>query len=406
MDDAILSVGGLMWSLREACEFTLVTAGGRSNFTSYHMMERDFFDVQHVSALRSAESALVMRLLGGRHLDLGLSEAPLRYQDGNWSLDWFKRHRKIIGGFIGHSGFEDEIDVWACAIERVLLESQAEEIWMPLGIGGHADHELSRNACLRVLSRQPLLATQKAVYLYQDVPYANALPLHTQQIVHALTDRGARLEQRLEDVSDAFEAKLRLLSIYGSQFKMSYMTPKVEAAARHASLGGDRQFECLYRVLRSPGLVDPFQVYSGRQVVEELTAHLAPWYSRNRLAQRVRILAPVPVGRWREDLEFLLEMFPNATLEFHVAAHNLAETERLVSPRIEVRPVQGEARDWLLRLLKLAVSQPCPTVVLPGEERAAAGRAAALLCPFSDTLVGTRMTHFTRALRMVSASPA
>lgn len=404
MDDAILSVGGLMWSLRESCEFTLVTAGGRSNFTSYYMMERDYFDVKKVTELRNAESALVMRLLGGQHVDLGLSEAPLRYNDGNWTLDWFRRHRKAIGAFIGHCGTDGELEAWAGAIEQVVLGSQADEIWMPLGIGSHADHELTRNACLRVLTRRPSLVGGCAVFLYQDVPYASSFPAHTPQILRALTEAGGEVQERLEDVAGAMEGKLRLLSIYGSQFKMSYMGPKVEAAARLASPDGGGQFERLYRVWRTPEAVEPIRMYSGRRLVEELAARLAPWYGRNRLAPRLRILSPVPLGRWEEDLPVLLAAFPRATLEVHVSEINFAESQRLTSPRIEVRTVLGTGRGWLRRLLRLALARPAPIVILPGEARQIAGQAARLICILSDTLVGTRMTHLTLALQRVASS--
>src|SRR5207249_10597379 len=43
VDDAVLSVGGTMWVRREACEFLLVTVSGRSNFTSYYYLDREFF---------------------------------------------------------------------------------------------------------------------------------------------------------------------------------------------------------------------------------------------------------------------------------------------------------------------------------------------------------------------------
>ena len=404
MDDAILSVGGLMWSLRDSCDFTLATVGGRSNFTSYYMMERDFFDVRRVTNLRTAESALVMRLLGGKHIDMGLPEAPLRYHDGNWTLEWFKRHRKAIGAFIGHSGTEDELELWSNAIERLIRDSEAEEIWMPLGIGSHADHELTRNACLRVLERLTELTSRRAVFLYQDVPYASTFPWHTEQVVRALTEAGGMLERRLEDVADAFADKLRLLSIYGSQFKMSYMTPKVEATARLSSRGADGQVECLYRLSRVPNAVDLFHAYSGRQIVEDLAIRLTPWYRRNRLAPRIRILSPLSIGRWEQDLGILLNAFPKATLEIHVAEGNLAETEHLISQRIEVRSVKGVRRAWLLRALRLAVAWPNPTILLPGEARAVMARAARLLWLPSDTLIGPRMTHLILALERVNGS--
>ena len=85
VDDAVLSVGGTMWARRHQCEFLLVTVAGRSNFTSYYYMDRDYFDVARVSALRRAEADLFVRSLGGRHLALAETEAPLRYRDGNWT---------------------------------------------------------------------------------------------------------------------------------------------------------------------------------------------------------------------------------------------------------------------------------------------------------------------------------
>lgn len=399
MDDAILSVGGLMWSLRKSCEFTLVTVGGRSNFTSYYVMRREFFDIDKVSQLRKAESNIVMQLLGGKHVDLALSEAPLRYRDGNWKLDWFKQHRKSVGGFIGHSTTDRDIESWAVPLEQALAETEADEIWMPLGIGGHADHELTRNACLRILARKPTLASDQAIYFYQDVPYVNSFRAHASQLLCVLRDAGAQLDQRLEDVSQAFDAKLRLLSIYGSQFKMSYMAPKVDAAARHASTGNGRHFECLYRLFGAPRAIDPFQLYSGRQFVEELAVRLVPWYARNRLARHIRIISPMAAGRWGLDVGLLLDLFPNATLELHVSEDNLAETEELLSPRVEVQPVHGRNSAWLRRVLKLSVSRPYPMIVLPGESRGKAGHAIKLLCPLADTVVGTRMTHLMLALQ-------
>src|SRR5262249_55274641 len=93
MDDAALSVGGIMWLRRIKCEFTVLSLAGVSNFTSYYESGRDFFDIAEVTALRKAESTLFLKHVGGHHLTLNLLEAPLRYQNGQWTLDWFGRHR-------------------------------------------------------------------------------------------------------------------------------------------------------------------------------------------------------------------------------------------------------------------------------------------------------------------------
>ncbi len=401
MDDAILSVGGLMWSLRESCEFMLVTVGGRSNFTSYYMLERDFFDVQRVSALRKAESALVMRLLGGHHADLGLPDAPLRYHDGSWTLDWFKQHRRVISASIGCTPSALQVDAWTGAIQRAVAQAEAEEIWMPLGIGGHADHEMTRNACLRALARIPGIADQCQIFLYQDVPYASRFPWHTPQVLRALTEAGAALEPRLENIADAFEAKLRLLAIFGSQFKMSYMAPRVEEAARMASVSGEGRSEILFRLARMPGAVDSFAVYSARGTVEEIANRLAPWLRRHQSTQRLRILTPVPVGSWADDLSLLLEVFPRATIEVHVAKKNRAETDSLTSPRIEVHSVEGSAAAWMLRLLRHMFERSSPLIVFTGVGRPAVSRLMAVVCAVFDTLAATTMTHLVMAIKRV-----
>lgn len=405
MDDAILSVGGLMWSLRDTCDFTLATVGGRSNFTSYYVMEREFFNVQRISELRRAESSLAMRLLGGRHVDMQQAEAPLRYREGDWSLDWFKRHRRAIGGFIGHCADAGEIDAWTAAIAQIVGDTEAEEIWMPLGVGDHADHELTRNACLRALSQQPNILNRCKVFLYQDVPYASRFPKHTEQIVQAISEAGGTLEQELVCIDEAFEAKLRLLSIFGSQFKMSYMTPMVDGAARAAGSGGEGRYECRYEITRVPTFVDPIRMYSGRKYVEELSEKVEPWYRQHRLSRRIRIFCPIPIGRWANDLSILLSAFPNAVLEVHVSDKNLEETTALVSPRIDVRQVRGSSMAaWGWQIARIALSRPSPMFLLLGEGREPFERLISAICFMSDTFVGPRMTHVVLALQKIAST--
>src|SRR5262245_19003130 len=95
-DDAILSVGGTMWQRRNVCDFTVATIASRSNFTSYFFLNRDFFSIAEVSALRAEEGALAARLLGGKYIAVGQAEATLRYRDGDWSLDWFREHELSV----------------------------------------------------------------------------------------------------------------------------------------------------------------------------------------------------------------------------------------------------------------------------------------------------------------------
>ena len=132
-DDAVLSLGGTLWARRAACEFTIATLASRSNFTSYFCSDRNFFEADTVSALRAAEGALAARLLGGRYLALGLEEATLRYSDGDWSVDWFKRHGVAVRASIGRQYREDELRRWTERVRQCLSTNNFEEVWIPIG---------------------------------------------------------------------------------------------------------------------------------------------------------------------------------------------------------------------------------------------------------------------------------
>ena len=176
--------------------------------------DRDFFDVARVSALRAAESRLALRLVHGEHCALDEVEAPLRLRGGDWTLDWYRAHRKLVDAFVMHAAPDDEIESWATAMRRVLRSTDADEIWLPLGVGSHVDHELARNACLRALARIPDLERRVPLYFYQEVPYAAQFPHHTARIVDSLSAAGAKLERCVTDISQSLEAKTRLASVY------------------------------------------------------------------------------------------------------------------------------------------------------------------------------------------------
>ena len=402
MDDAVLSVGGVMWARRGECEFTVVTIAGQSNFTSYYYLDRDYFNVERVSALRAAESRLAMRLLGGRHQTLNELEAPLRFQPGNWTLEWYRHHRKLVDAFIGHRASEGEVESWALRLVQLLRDTQAAEIWLPLGVGSHTDHELTRDAWLRALTRLPHFAPRTSLYFYQDVPYATQFPDHTSAIVRALTAAGAVLETRPDDIGASLEAKLRLVSIFASQFKPSYMAALIDKSARQASPSGKGHYELRFKVERLPDMINGLALYSRYMAIERLAPKVRSWYRRHRSAPVIRILSPVPVARWAEDLSFLLQAFPRAVLEIHVSEEYLAETWRLTSSRVHVRAIHGREGGWIAHLLRVGISRPRPTVVLTGEGLMALAPLARVGLVLSDPLVATRLNDLVLALRVIT----
>jgi hypothetical protein len=352
--------------LHEERELTLLSLAGRSNFTSYYHSDREYFDDDAVTALRRAESQLVMRLLGGRHVALELPEAPLRCRPGKWTRAWYESHRKLIDAFVMHAPLEREVEVWSRAIEEQLARSDVDEIWLPLGVGAHTDHELTRNACLGALSRMPGIELRKKLIFYQDVPYSAEFTTHTEAILTAFADAGGRLGPSRHDISAVLHEKLRLVSIYASQFKLEVIGPRVEDAAARVSPERGGRHELCFEVSELPRAPLPFGAYSGQRRIERLLEPLAAWRRRHREAPRVRVLSIEPVARW-EDVTVLLDAFPWATVELHAPAVYAADGPPFTTPRLDLHPLSGTRPAWLARLARLAVARPLPTLVLPGE---------------------------------------
>ena len=120
MDDAALSIGGVMLQRRAECEFLLVTVATQSVASSYRGINRDFFDIQTISNLRKAESEIVARMVWGRHISLGLVEATLRYYPQKWTLAWFQRHEQAVWAYLEHAAGRGELELWTTAIAKAI----------------------------------------------------------------------------------------------------------------------------------------------------------------------------------------------------------------------------------------------------------------------------------------------
>jgi len=401
IDDAALSVGGAMWSRRHECEFEVFTLGSRSNFTSYFQLAREFFDRARVTALRKAEGELSMRLVGGRHVAMGFPEALLRYHDADWTLDWYLRHRHSVAAATAHRSGEGELRLWTDAIRSLFRGLGADEVWIPLGMGAHSDHELARNACLTALIEEPSLLEGRTFHLYQEVPYAAREPGFTEELIARLTRAGARLQREPMAMNEAtYAAKLRLLEVFGSQFKVGALREGIDESARLAA-GGAGRAELLWQLIRLPDRLDPVSFYSGASIVESAVVRLSRWVEQHRRARRIRLLMLVPSGRWRDDLESLLRIFPRAELEVYLTSAAEAEVRDVPSPRVQLRVVERGSRAWGGLALNLALRRPAPTVFLAGFKRLGLARWLARLWPMSDPVILPTLDHFVTALGVV-----
>jgi len=386
-----------MWLRRNEIEFTLVTLGSRSNYTSYWFLERDFFDVDQITALRNAEAVAFMRQLGGKHRALGFREATLRYNETNWSLDFFQKHKVAVAAFTNHRYIDAELDVLKKAVKEV-LRGDAEEIWIPLGIGTHVDHELTRNACLSVLIEDAELAKDCTIRLFQDVPYDSNFSNHTMAVINGLKHSGANIVAEPQPIDSVFEQKLNLLSIYASQFKVSALQKEIKASSR-LDAGATGMVEHFWHLEMRPTTLDALSLYIDKEVVEQTALKLSRWVRLHIGAKQIRVLVLMPAGRWAEDFQFLMEAFPHACFDVYVSPSAAAETTQFHSPRIRVLHVDAGGKAWSLLAMRLALSRPAPTAFIAGSVRLREANLLAKLWPMSDSVVTSTMDHFVLALR-------
>ena len=400
MDDAVLSVGGLMIQRRHECEFLIVTMATRSVATSYRDLDREFFDIETVSGIRKAESGIVARLLGGRHIPLGLADATLRYHPQNWTLDWFRRHKPAVYMCLQHAPGPAELEQWTSTLAKAIDDLQPEEIWMPLGAGMHTDHQLTRHACLDILRSDPKFVEKYVCRFFQDVPYAADYPAHTAALITALREAGARLEEERVDITTVMAEKMHLLSIYASQWKTQVIQRRVEACAK--GLGGPPESyrELWYSVEAGPTAnVDMLETSAVKELICRISRDLAPWLRRNRSAPVLGLLLTVPVGRWAADMRFLLDYFPSSHFEAHMQAKFAAEAEMFMSERISVR-VGGNRWRWVFGdALRTVITRRLPLVIISGRRMEKKGRWLARLGIVSDPVVAPTMSDFILALQ-------
>jgi len=400
MDDAALSVGGVMLQRRAECEFLLVTVATRSVATSYRGIDRDYFDVETISNLRKAESQIVARLVWGRHIPLGLVEATLRYYPQKWTLDWFRRHEQAVWAYLEHAAGRGELELWTQTIAKAIEDLQPEEIWMPLGIGVHVDHQLTRHACLNILRTNPKLVEQRVCRFFQDVPYAANFPNHTAALVETLRCAGLKLEEERVDVTDVKQEKTHMLSVYLSQWKTDIIQVRVENCSK--ALGGPpgSSQELWYRVTAAPTEdLDMIDTSAMKDSIYRVARDLKPWLARNRNARKIGIVLAAPMGRWADDLKHLLECFPNTQFEVHTQTKFAGHAEMFASPGVEVR-LGGDRWRWILGdALTTILGRRLPLVIITGREREKYGRWLARFGMLSDPVVAPTMSDFVEALR-------
>jgi LmbE family N-acetylglucosaminyl deacetylase len=386
-DDAVLSVGGTLWLRRHECNFVIATVASRSNHTRYRDLGRNH-DINTVTELRRREADLAARMLGGRHVPVGMTDAALRYQDAEWTADFYRRHRMSISASLARIADDAERRRWVDALRRLITEQQPSEIWIPLG-GPHADHMLTADACLAVFAADPSLLRDRILRIYQEVPYAARFPLHMSAVLAAIRGSGAVLAEEVTTIAPVLAAKRRLAAVYDSQDMDELFA------------AGGEQPEVFWRVRDLPRQVAAAGTVSRAVSAGEPAARdTAAWIARNRDATLVRVLLTTPTGRWPADLRLLGTAFPRARFEVCSASVAAAEVAENPSDRVDARSVAGGTLAWLLETLRMCLLRPAPTLVHTAEHRLRYARLLSRLWVGSDALTVTSMDQLASALRM------
>jgi LmbE family N-acetylglucosaminyl deacetylase len=173
-------------------------------------LTRPALDAEDIAALRRAEDERYAYFVEASIVDLNLPDAI---------------HRGYVGddALLGPPAEDDDppIDV----LRREILRLEPQQVYFPLGVGGHVDHRLCRDAALALLEERPswvMPAPDLAgrVSFYEDFPYAwwNGFTGLTDlgDAAFVLAD-GLAIESRFSDVSDQLERKSAGIRMYASQ---------------------------------------------------------------------------------------------------------------------------------------------------------------------------------------------
>jgi LmbE family N-acetylglucosaminyl deacetylase len=161
------------------------------------------------TAIRRAEDERYAWFMEASLVDLGLPDAAFRGYEGD-------------EGLLGDPREDDEPPV--ALLRREILRLEPQQVYVPLGIGGHVDHVLCRDAALALLDepRGWVMPAQDMVGIlsfYEDFPYAWWHDFHGQAdlpgAVSALPT-GTALEARYADIGDVLERKAAGVAVYSS----------------------------------------------------------------------------------------------------------------------------------------------------------------------------------------------
>jgi LmbE family N-acetylglucosaminyl deacetylase len=411
MDDAALSVGGRLLHRRGRCRITILSVVKRSNFTSYLIARRQFLhalNVEQITDLRIKESRMAARLLGAEFCCLDWTDAPLRFWPADrWSSETIDNF--TVDAFTTFLPSSRDISKLAEALDQRVRLLAPDELWIPMGLGGHSDHRTTRTACITMLAAARGRFSGIPVEMYEDVPYDTRR--EAEQIGTALRQCGARVTPDAEDVTDVFDDKLHVVSVFASQFKPSAMEVVIRNSARHSR--GTDAVALVERFGRIDGEVSrpprSHLLLDSACIAAALRTQTRTLLKRAKQCRRLVVLA-LPsghMGLWTDDRDRLLATFPNATVCAYVAESIAWQMKDGQTDRLQVISVPKGLWRWTVVCVRELIRFGTPTLVVARRANARDNwhrRALVrLLMPFRTVLFARQLNDFCQLLELISA---
>jgi hypothetical protein len=201
--------------------------------------------------------------------------------------------------------------------------------------------------------------------MYEDLPYA-AEPGHAAQIRTALASCGTRLLRATEDITDVFKEKVRLNSIYASQFKLSYVEAMIRGFAEREEGATGRFAEVYHRVEGERCL--PLESHLSRDWsgMAALDTELRSLLQKKAKCHRLTVMA-LPsghLGKWKIDSESLAAAFPNTDLCVYASGDLVWQAQEGGNDKVKLEVVRGGWGGWVSVIWRELFRFRTPTVVM------------------------------------------
>jgi LmbE family N-acetylglucosaminyl deacetylase len=201
-DDVALSCGGVVALAARSGSAQVVTVfagqpSGELNAFARFQHARWGADADAVD-YRRAEDVAAMRALGA-------TATWLEFRDAIYRGDLYLSDDDLFGSVKADDA--DTASSVKASLVALLDALRPAAVYTPVGIGGHVDHRLTRDAAL---------ACERgdcALYLYEDFPYAAA----EGAVERWVAELPMSVTVTLLDVTDVMNAKIRSIAAYASQ---------------------------------------------------------------------------------------------------------------------------------------------------------------------------------------------